>query len=333
MKILAKIPGGIIIVPMLIAIIINTFSPGLLKFGGPTTSLLKEGNQAMMGLFLICCGSQINFKQLGLPLYKGSVLLLIKAIVGTAIGFLVGSLWGAYGVLGLTPLVLISALTSSNSSLYIAMAGEYGNSSDTGAISVFCLKDGPFITMLAMGATGLANIPWQQIVAMLIPLLIGALWGNFDAKFRELCDKSTPFVILFMSFSIGAKSDLSTIVTAGMQGIVLSFIALALGVVCFFLYNLFLKKKTPLGILLGTVAANSALTPSIVAEADPSLKAFVSSATAQAATASIITMILVPFMLTFADNWLKSRVHKEKLNGQPNLKVTKELQGEAKGLT
>ena len=206
------------------------------------------------------------------------------------------------------------------------MAGEYGNSSDTGAISVFCLKDGPFITMLAMGATGLANIPWQQIVAMLIPLLIGALWGNFDTNFKDLCNKSTPFVIIFMSFSIGATSNLSTIVTAGMQGIVLSFIALVLGVVCFFLYNLFLKKKTPLGVLLGTVAANSALTPSIVSEADPSLKTFAASATAQAATASIITMILIPFMLTFFDNWLKHHVKKDKLNAQPNLKPSEEFQ-------
>ncbi|GAA3014263.1 2-keto-3-deoxygluconate permease [Tetragenococcus solitarius] len=325
MKLLAKIPGGNIIVPMLVAMLINTFFPSLLAVGGPTTALLKEGNQAMMGLFLVCCGSQINFKQVGLPLYKGTVLLLLKALVGTAIGFLVGSIWGPYGVMGLTPLVLIAALTSSNSSLYVAMAGEYGNASDTGAISVFCLKDGPFITMLAMGATGLANIPWQQIVGMLIPLLIGAVWGNFDSNFRELCNKANPFVIIFMSFSIGAGSSLSTIVTAGMQGIILSVIALVLGVVYFFLYNLFLKKKTPLGVLLGTVAANSALTPAIVAAADPSLAPFADSATAQAATASIITMIVVPFMLSYFDKWLKKRVTPEKINTQTDFNTEVEV--------
>lgn len=326
MKLLAKIPGGNIIVPMLVAMLINTFFPSLLTVGGPTTALLKEGNQAMMGLFLVCCGSQINFKQVGLPLYKGTVLLLLKALVGTAIGFLVGSIWGPYGVMGLTPLVLIAALTSSNSSLYVAMAGEYGNASDTGAISVFCLKDGPFITMLAMGATGLANIPWQQIVGMLIPLLIGAIWGNFDSSFRELCNKANPFVIIFMSFSIGAGSSLSTIVTAGMQGVILSVIALVLGVVYFFLYNLFLKKKTPLGVLLGTVAANSALTPAIVAAADPSLTPFAESATAQAATASIITMIIVPFMLSYFDKWLKNRVQPEKINTQTNFSAKVEVE-------
>lgn len=129
-----------------------------------------------------------------------------------------------------------------------------------------------------------------------------------------------------MSFSIGAGSSLSTIVTAGMQGVILSVIALVLGVVYFFLYNLFLKKKTPLGVLLGTVAANSALTPAIVAAADPSLTPFAESATAQAATASIITMIIVPFMLSYFDKWLKNRVQPEKINTQTNFSAKVEVE-------
>lgn len=326
MKFLAKIPGGNIIIPMLIAMIINTVFPDLLTVGGPTTGLLKEGNQAMMGLFLVCCGSQIDFKSAGEPLYKGTVLLGMKALIGTSIGYIVGAIFGPVGILGLTPLVLISALTSSNSSLYVALSGEYGNASDSGAISVFCLKDGPFITMLAMGATGLAEIPWQQIVGMLVPLLLGAIWGNFDTEFKELCSKANPFVVIFMSFSIGANSSLSTIVSAGAQGIILSGIALLLGVVYFFIYNLFLKKKTPLGVLLGTVAANSALTPAIIAAADPSLQPYVDAATAQAATASIITMIIAPFMLSYFDKKLKDNLSSEKLNEQPNLKVLNEEQ-------
>lgn len=73
---------------------------------------------------------------------------------------LVGHFFGFDGILSLTPLALIAALTSTNSSLYIALSSEYGNASDTGAISVFYMKDGPFIMMVAMGMSGLANIPW-----------------------------------------------------------------------------------------------------------------------------------------------------------------------------
>ncbi len=54
---------------------------------------------------------------------------------------------------------LIACLTSSNSSLYIALCSNYGDASDAGAISVFCIKDGPFVTMMVLGVSGTANIP------------------------------------------------------------------------------------------------------------------------------------------------------------------------------
>ncbi|MFC6347632.1 2-keto-3-deoxygluconate permease [Vagococcus carniphilus] len=320
MKFLKKVPGGFIIVPLLTAILVNTFFPSLLEIGGPATALFKNGNAAMMGLFLIVCGSAINFKEAGLPLYKGSVLLLLKFIVGAGVGYIVGNIFGPAGVLGLTPFVLISTLTSSNSSLYIAMSSEYGNASDTGAISIFSIKDGPFITMVAMGMTGLADIPWQQIVAMIIPLLLGAIWGNLDSEFKDLCSKAQPLVIIFMSFAIGANTSIGTILQAGFSGVLLGIISLVIGILYFFLYNLFLKKKTALGVLLGTVAANSALTPGIVAEADPSLQPYVEMATAQAATASIITLLIAPVMLTYFDKFVKKKYGPERLNEQPNLK-------------
>lgn len=319
MNFLKKVPGGFIIVPLLLAIAINTIFPEFLMIGGPATALLKQGNQAMMGLFLIICGSSINFKQAGEPLYKGSVLLVLKFVVGAGVGWIVGHFFGVAGILGLTPFALIAALTSSNSSLYIALASEYGNSSDTGAISVFCIKDGPFITMVAMGMTGLASIPWQQIVAMIIPLLIGAFWGNFDKSFRDLCAQAQPLVIIFMSFAIGANTSVGTILQAGFSGILLGALALVLGIAYFFIYNLLLKKKTPLGAVLGTVAANSALTPGIVAAADPSLAKYADMATAQCATASIITLLIAPFLVAYFDKWLKKHYSKEKLNDQPNM--------------
>ncbi|MHC5249374.1 2-keto-3-deoxygluconate permease [Enterococcus sp. LJL90] len=319
MNLLKKVPGGFIIVPLLLAILINTVFPDVLTIGGPATALFKEGNQAMMGLFLIVCGSSINFKQAGEPLYKGTVLLGLKFIVGAGIGLLVGHFFGFAGILGLTPLALIAALTSSNSSLYIALSSEYGNSSDTGAISVFCIKDGPFITMVAMGMSGLANIPWQQIVAMIIPLLVGAVWGNFDKNFRDLCSQAQPLIIIFMSFAIGANTSVSTILQAGLSGVLLGVLALVIGVGYFFIYNLFLKKKTPLGAVLGTVAANSALTPGIVVAADPSLAQYADMATAQCATASIITLLVAPFLVAYFDKWLKKRYSQDKLNPQPNM--------------
>lgn len=303
-----KIPGGLIIIPLMAAILINTFVPEALNIGGPTTALFKSGSSAMMGIFLLICGTSINIRQAGLPLYKGAVLLLLKCLAGALAVWVAGALFGPVGFLGISTLALIACLTSSNSSLYIALCSNYGDSSDAGAISVFCIKDGPFVTMMVLGVSGLANIPFAALLSMLIPLLIGMLWGNLDERFKQLCITAQPLIIIIMSFAIGANSSINTVFTAGLSGILLGLISAVTGILFYFLYNLFLKKKTALGAALGTTAASSALTPAMVAQADPSLAVFVDAATAQLATASIITMITAPILVAWFDKRLKRRM-------------------------
>ncbi len=41
--------------------------------------------------------------------------------------------------------------------------------------------------MMVLGVSGLANIPFAALLSMLIPLLIGMLWGNLDERFKQLC--------------------------------------------------------------------------------------------------------------------------------------------------
>ena len=77
-KLMNKIPGGIMVIPLLAGVIINTFIPDALQIGGATTGLLKDGTNCLMGLFLICCGASISFKQVGAPLYKGALLTVLK---------------------------------------------------------------------------------------------------------------------------------------------------------------------------------------------------------------------------------------------------------------
>ncbi len=307
MKFLKKIPGGQIIVPMVLAMLINTIFPKFLGIGGPSTALLQKGSQTLMGLFLIICGSSINIKQAGIPLYKGSVLLILKLVLGGAIGWLAGSLFGPMGVLGITPFVLFCAMPSNNSSLYVALCGEYGDSTDMGAVSVLALKNGPFGSMVVMGLSGAAHIPFNDIIGTLIPILIGVIWGNLDKDFRSLCSKAMPLVVIFQSFAIGASSNLRTLLDAGFSGVLVGFISLALGIIIQFIYNLLLKKKTPLGVSMGTVAANSALTPSVIAAADKSFAPLVPVAAAQCATASIVTMIIVPFLVNFYAQRIKKK--------------------------
>lgn len=89
-----KVPGGLIIIPLLVAILINTFAPQVLSIGGPTTALFKVGSSAMMGIFLLICGTSINIRQAGLPLYKGAVLLFLKCLAGALAVWVAGTLFG-----------------------------------------------------------------------------------------------------------------------------------------------------------------------------------------------------------------------------------------------
>lgn len=238
-----NLPGGLVIIPLVIAVLLATFVPQVFQIGGYVTALFYEGNSCMMGFFLIVCGSMINVKQVGMPLYKGAIMTGVKFALGVAVGVLVGTICGPEGFLGIAPFVLIATITNSNGSLYISLSSQFGNATDTGAISILSLNDGPFFTLIALGATGLANIPIKSLIAVLIPLLIGFVWGNLDKGFRDACKTAQPIVTFFMTISIGAKTDVKTILTAGASGIVLGLISAATAVLFFFIINLLLPKK------------------------------------------------------------------------------------------
>lgn len=302
-----QLPGGLVIIPLVLAVILATVCPQVFQIGGYVTALFYDGNSAMMGLFLIICGSSISIKQVGMPLYKGVTLTGIKFALGVILGLAVGKIFGPAGFLGLTPFVIIAAITNSNSSLYISLSSQFGDATDTGAISILSLNDGPFFTLVALGATGLASIPLDKLIATLIPILIGFIWGNLDAGFRKACVSAQPIVTFFMTISIGSKTDIKTIITAGASGIILGLISTATAVIFFFVFNLLLPKKerNAMGAAIGTTALNSAMTPAAVAEADPTMAPYVDMATAQCATASIITLFLCPFIVAFFDNMMK----------------------------
>src|SRR5690554_980753 len=123
-----KVPGGLMVIPLLLGALLNTVAPQALEIGGFTTTLFKNSATALIALFVLCNGAQINIKQAKVPVYKGIVLTATKFVIGAFIGWFVGKTWGNAGVLGLTPMALVGSLTNSNGGLYAALAGQYGDS-------------------------------------------------------------------------------------------------------------------------------------------------------------------------------------------------------------
>lgn len=58
LKHMQKVPGGLMIVPMLITAIINTVWPEALQIGGSTTGAFSTGTMTIIGIVLVISGSR-----------------------------------------------------------------------------------------------------------------------------------------------------------------------------------------------------------------------------------------------------------------------------------
>ena len=306
-----KFPGGMMVIPLLIGCLVNTFIPQCLEIGGFTTALFKSGQATLVGLFIFCSGATINVRQVGMPLYKGVILTGLKLAIGVIIGYLLNMAFGPAGMLGLTPFAAIAAITNSNGAIYTALAKEFGDDTDMGAIAVLSLNDGPFLTMIALGTTGLASIPVIDIVAAIIPLIIGMILGNLDSDFRDLLSKGLNMILPVNGFVFGANMSLITIAKAGVPGIILGLITvLSTGVLTYFIYSAIRRKPDPMGMAIGTVGGNAVATPASVAAVDTSLEPYAASATAQIAASVVITAILTPVLTGFVARRSQKKLQK-----------------------
>jgi 2-keto-3-deoxygluconate permease len=314
-KTLDKIPGGMMVVPLFLGVLVNTFFPQFLKVGGFTTALFdSKASTTILACFMFLIGSQINLKMAPKALKKGALLITGKFIVGAGIGIFVGKVFGPAGVLGLSPLAILAALTNCNGGLYASLASQYGDETDVGAYALLSIKDGPFFTLVALGASGLAQVPFMALVAVLIPIVIGMILGNIDSDMRKFLGSSKLLLIPFFSFPLGAGMNLSTIVKAGGPGILLGVIAAFTGIGAYVLLKLF-KEEPIIGLATGSTAGNAVATPAAVAAADPSLVAIASIATAQVAAACVVSAIICPFIVSYVFKMLRNNKMK-KLNNQ-----------------
>jgi len=305
-KTIDKIPGGMMVVPLFLGVLVNTFFPQFLKIGGFTTALFDpKASSTILACFMFLIGSQIHFKLAPRALKKGALLIIGKFIVGAGIGIFVGKVFGPAGVLGLSPLAILAGLTNCNGGLYASLASQYGDETDVGAYALLSLKDGPFFTLVALGASGLAQVPFMALVAVLVPIVIGMILGNIDSDMRTFLGSSKLLLIPFFSFPLGAGMNLETIVKAGAPGILLGIVAAFTGIGAYILLKLF-KEEPIIGLGTGSTAGNAVATPIAVVEADPSLAAIATIATAQVAAACVVSAIICPFVVSYAFKMLRN---------------------------
>lgn len=312
-KNIEKVPGGMVIIPLFSAMIINTFFPGLLRIGGFSQALFVDGTLALIALFLVCIGAQIKVNNIGRAVKKGTTLLLLKwgiATIVTMIAFLLSNENSYF--LGIAPVAIIAAMSNSSGGMYLAISGEFGSKEDLAAYPILALNDGPFLSMVVLSLFGFMGFVegifgLSDFLSVLIPIIVGAVLGNLDENMRDFLSKGSDMIIPFFSFAIGMGIDLSVILKGGGPGILLGVLTVFLtGGIAYVVYSK-IGWNPIVGASEGSTAGNAIATPAVLAEANASFSSQESLATVQIAACVVTTLILLPIFITFLAKRLEKK--------------------------
>jgi 2-keto-3-deoxygluconate permease len=292
-KFILRVPGGMMVVPLFIGMVINTFFPNLLKIGGFTQALTGVGYPTILGMYLFTVGTKIAVGTASKILLRGFGIMAAKVGTATFLALAVAHLFGG-SVIGLSTLAVMVAMSDTNGGMFLALMGVMGDKDDVGTYVVQSIETGPFLTMLIFVGTGLAVIPWLTMVSVIAPILAGAVLGNLDADMKNFFGSHEPIIVPFMAFTLGQTINLKSVATAGVPGVVLGMaVVIVTGTVCILADKLFGGRGIA-GAAASSTAGNSAAVPQAVAMADPSYAAVAAAATVQVAASVIVTAILTP---------------------------------------
>jgi len=299
-----RVPGGMMLVPLLIGAIVRTLVPTAFSGDDPIfkssfTGGLLTGAIPFLAAFYVCLGSTIEFRSTGYILRKGGALWVAKIGTAFAVAFLIRALAHDQNhiLFGLSALAVVAALSDTNGGLYMALMAQLGKrAEDVAAYSIMSIESGPFFTMLILGIAGLAHFPALAFVLALLPLVLGMLIGNYDPAMREFLRPGVTLLIPFFALALETGINLRGIATAGASGILLGIFVVALTGVVLLLADRLTGGTGLAGIAASSTAGNAAIVPVAVAAIYAGYAPIAAAATVQVSAAVIVTAILTPLV-------------------------------------
>jgi 2-keto-3-deoxygluconate permease len=339
---LRRIPGSLMIVPLLLGAILSTIDRAhftwvqqilrslgaapvasrdgsevyeFLQIGGFATALTGVGATTLIAMFLVCVTSQMNFRIGGRAVKKGLIITTFKFLVAVACGYALAITSDPFeGWLGLSLMTVIAAMSNTNGGLYLALTGMYGDRSDMGAISVISLNNGPFLTLLALGMLG-ERFPIAAFLGVLAPMVLGFCLGQASEDIRRFLAPGEKLCIPFFAFALGTTMNLGVFLDpdALLGGAVLGISTVAFtGTAATIALRLLGERTSIAGFAAASTAGNAIQTPLAVAvaarlagaasEAAIRYEQMVPRAMAQISVSVIVTAVLCPFIVAFVAN-------------------------------
>jgi 2-keto-3-deoxygluconate permease len=296
-----RVPGGMMVVPLLCGSLLASFAPGAPKALGSFTGALFSGALPILAVFFVCTGASIDFKATPYILRKGGTLFAVKVAIGILLGLVFGRLLGEAPVsagmfAGISTLAIVASMNDTNGGLYMALMGQYGQARDVGAYSVMSLESGAFLTMVTLGVAGLSSFPWQTLLGAVLPLLLGMLLGNLDRELREFLGRAIPVMIPFFAFALGANLDLNKVWQAGLLGLGMGFAVVVVTGIPLYFADRVTGGNGVAGVAAASTAGNAVAVPAIIASENAAYRDAAAQATILVAACVVVTAIVVPLV-------------------------------------
>lgn len=301
-KAIDRIPGGLMLVPLLLGALCKTFSPEAGKFFGSFTNGLITGTVPILAVWFFCMGATIDLRATGTVLRKSGTLVITKILVAWVATVIAAKFLPVEGIqsglfLGFSALAICSAMDMTNGGLYAAIMQQYGSKEEASAFVLMSVESGPLVSMLILGAAGVATFEPRLFVGAVLPFLIGFVLGNLDKDLREFFGRAVHTLIPFFGFALGNGIDLAVILKTGLGGVMLGVLVIVItGIPLILADKLIGGGNGAAGLAASSTAGAAVANPMIIAEMVPAFKPAAATAASLVAASCLITAILVPIL-------------------------------------
>lgn len=323
-RMLGKIPGGKIIIPLIIGSIIVTICDACgvddpwAQIGSPSMYLFSsKGITIVLGFMLFFTGTQIDVRKMKPMLGRGLPLLILRLGIAYGLSFLFFYLTKDYDNvwIGISFITFTSCMTSTNAGMFMGLVNPYGDDADYSYFGLLLLTALPaFPMLLIQGVSTSGSVDYMSMISILLPIIFGMILGNVDPSIRKVFKHGNDVVIPFLGFQFGSAIKLGTAVQMIPQGLFLIACWYVLGVIPSMLFERYvLKRPGYISIGCSAMAGVALSIPPLVFE-----RGLFESFTAEALDKSlaslalvlVVTSILCP-ILTENNNKYYYKHHKE----------------------